>query len=98
MFRLKRTVKVTGSAATSDALATDAVERATLSTKGYMLLTGAVRNGVKERSLGLTNGSFELIVTPWESDLARSWRQASAQRQTLFRLGTVATNRVVGLL
>ncbi len=46
----------------------------------------------------LTNGSFELIVTPWDSDLARSWRQASAQRQTLFRLGTVATNRVVGLL
>ena len=46
----------------------------------------------------LTNGSFELIVTPWESDLARSWRQASAQRQTLFRLGRVATNRVVGLL
>lgn len=46
----------------------------------------------------LTNGSFELIVTPWESDLARSWRQASAQRQALFRLGTVATNRVVGLL
>lgn len=46
----------------------------------------------------LIDGSFELIVTPWESDLARSWRQASAQRQTLFRLGTVATNRVVGLL
>ena len=46
----------------------------------------------------LTNGSFELIVTPWESDLARSWRQASAQRRTLFRLGTVVTNRVVGLL
>ncbi|EDP62649.1 hypothetical protein BAL199_22612 [alpha proteobacterium BAL199] len=34
----------------------------------------------------LTDGSFELIVTPWDSDLARSWRQASAQRQTLFRL------------
>lgn len=46
----------------------------------------------------LTNGSFELIVTPWDSDLARSWRQASARRQTLFRLGTVATNRIVGLL
>lgn len=46
----------------------------------------------------LTDGSFELIVTPWDSDLARSWRQASAQRQTLFRLGTVATNRIVGLL
>lgn len=46
----------------------------------------------------LTDGSFELIVTPWDSDLARSWRQASAQRQTLFRLGKVATNRIVGLL
>lgn len=46
----------------------------------------------------LTDGSFELIVTPWDSDLARSWRQASAQRQTLFRLGTVATNRIVGLI
>jgi len=46
----------------------------------------------------LADGSFELIVTPWDSDLARSWRQASAQRQALFRLGTVATSRVVGLL
>lgn len=46
----------------------------------------------------LADGSFELIVTPWDSDLAHSWRQASAQRQTLFRLGTVATNRIVGLL
>ena len=45
----------------------------------------------------LTDGSFELVVTPWDSDLARSWRQASTQRQTLFRLGTVATNRIVGL-
>ena len=46
----------------------------------------------------LVDGSFELIVTPWDSDLARSWWHASAQRQTLFRLGTVATNRIVGLL
>jgi hypothetical protein len=46
----------------------------------------------------LADGSFELIVTPWDSDLARSWRQASAQKQTLFRLGTIATNRIVGLL
>lgn len=46
----------------------------------------------------LIDGSFELVVTPWESDIARSWRQASAQLQTLFRLGTIATNRVVGLL
>ncbi len=46
----------------------------------------------------LADGSFELIVTPWDSDLARSWRQASAQQQALFRLGTVATSRIVGLL
>ena len=46
----------------------------------------------------LPDGSFELIVTPWESDLARSWRQASAQSQLLFRLGTIATNRIVGLI
>ncbi len=46
----------------------------------------------------LADSSFELIVTPWDSDLARSWWQASAQRQALFRLGTVATSRVVGLL
>jgi len=46
----------------------------------------------------LADGSFELIVTAWDSDLSRSWRQASAQRQTLFRLGTIATNRIVGLI
>ncbi|MCG5526089.1 phospholipase D family protein [Ectothiorhodospira haloalkaliphila] len=46
----------------------------------------------------LIDGSFELIVTSWDSDLARSWRHASAQRQTLFRLGSIATNRVVGLI
>jgi HKD family nuclease len=46
----------------------------------------------------LKDGSFELIVTPWESNLARSWRQASAQRHTLFRLGTAANSRIVGLL
>jgi hypothetical protein len=28
----------------------------------------------------LTTGAFELIVTPWDSDLARAWRQASGQR------------------
>ncbi len=46
----------------------------------------------------LTDGSFELIVTSWDSDLSRSWRQAAAQRETLFRLGSVATNRIVGLI
>jgi hypothetical protein len=46
----------------------------------------------------LGDGSFELIVTPWESDLARAWRQASANQHALFRLGSIATNRLVGLL
>lgn len=68
-----------------------------------MSLPTAAQGGLNYADTGvmfrrLTNGSFELIVAPWESDLARSWRQASAHRQTLFRLGTVATNRVVGLL
>lgn len=46
----------------------------------------------------LADGSFELVVTPWDSDLARSWRRGSAQRNTLFLLGSIATNRIVGLL
>jgi HKD family nuclease len=46
----------------------------------------------------LVGGSFELIVTPWDSDLARSWRIASSERHTLFRLGSIATSRVVGLI
>ncbi|MEX5575927.1 phospholipase D family protein [Pseudomonas lijiangensis] len=46
----------------------------------------------------LFNGSFELVVVPWHSDLACSWIEASAARGTLFRLGQGATSRVVGLL
>ena len=46
----------------------------------------------------LPDRSFELIVTPWESDLARAWRLASAQKRSLFRLGRIATNRIVGLI
>ena len=46
----------------------------------------------------LPDNSFELIVTPWESDLARTWRQASAQNRLLFRLGAIATNWIVGLI
>ena len=46
----------------------------------------------------LPDASFELIVTPWESDIARAWRQASAQSRRLFRLGQVATRRIVGLI
>lgn len=46
----------------------------------------------------LADGSFELVVTAWDSDLARSWRRGSAQRNTLFLLGSIATNRTAGLL
>jgi len=46
----------------------------------------------------LRDGSFELIVTPWDSDLSLSWRHASHQKNTIFRLGTVATSRLVGLI
>ena len=45
----------------------------------------------------LTNGWFELIIAPWNSDLARAWREASASKNLLFRLGTVGS-RVVGLV
>ena len=45
----------------------------------------------------LQDGSFELIVAPWESDLARAWRQASYQSENLFRLG-VRAGRLVGLI
>ena len=44
------------------------------------------------------DGSFELIVEDWESDLARAWRRASAQRRILFRLGERSTSRLVGLV
>ncbi|MES2676081.1 MAG: restriction endonuclease PLD domain-containing protein [Pseudomonadota bacterium] len=46
----------------------------------------------------LEDGAFELIVAPWNSDLANSWKEGSAQRNTIYRLGRIATNRVVGLL
>jgi HKD family nuclease len=46
----------------------------------------------------LADGSFELIVSPWETDLARSWRQASMQKNLLFRVRPAADSRVVGLI
>lgn len=46
----------------------------------------------------LYDGSFELTVAPWESDLARAWRQAASTRNSLFRLGGQLSNRTVGLL
>ncbi len=45
----------------------------------------------------LPDHSFELIVEPWESDIARAWRHASTQSRLLFKLGR-NTNRLVGLI
>ena len=41
---------------------------------------------------------FELAVTPLNSDLANAWKNASSESGKLFRLGTQATTRLVGLL
>ena len=44
----------------------------------------------------LDDGSFELVVASWDSGLARSWREASARRNLLFKSGS--SNRLVGLI
>ncbi len=44
----------------------------------------------------LSANSFELVVATWDSDLARSWREASRRKALLFRLGS--THRLVGLI
>lgn len=44
----------------------------------------------------MPDGSFELVVTPWESDLARAWRKASELKGLLYRLGK--SGRLVGFL
>jgi hypothetical protein len=46
----------------------------------------------------LSDRSFELVVERWDSDLARAWREASTRKNLLFRLGTIATSRLVGLI
>jgi hypothetical protein len=46
----------------------------------------------------LPGHAFELVVAPWNSDLARAWRAASAQKNLLFRLGVKSTSRLVGLI
>jgi hypothetical protein len=45
----------------------------------------------------LQDGNFEFVVAPWNSDLSKAWRRASAERGLQFRLGR-RSNRVVGLL
>jgi hypothetical protein len=45
----------------------------------------------------LANGEFELIIAGWDSDLARSWREASAASGEIFKAGK-NTNRLVGLI
>jgi hypothetical protein len=63
----------------------------TVSTGGYTYADSAVLF----RRLG--GNAYELLVVAWDSDLARSWRQASADTQRLFRFGG-SSKRVVGLL
>ena len=46
----------------------------------------------------LPNAPFELVVTPLNSDLAHAWARASQNAGNLFKLGTGATTRLVGLL
>lgn len=46
----------------------------------------------------LDDSSFELIVTPQDSELANAWLAASAQSNSLFFLGTQASTRRVGLI
>lgn len=40
------------------------------------------------------NRGFELIVAPWNSDLARSWRKAALMRELLFRVGRNSDRQV----
>ncbi len=54
-----------------------------------------VDSTVMFRRLG---ASFELAVTPLDSDLAHAWTHASRAAGTLFKLGAQATPRLVGLL
>lgn len=45
----------------------------------------------------LSSGSFEFLVSPWDGDLARSWRIASQEAGLLFRVGQ-SSARVAGLI
>ncbi len=46
----------------------------------------------------LDDGSYEIVVAPWRSDLAKSWREASRRRGTLYRLGQRNTDRIMGFI
>lgn len=46
----------------------------------------------------LVDGSYELVVTPWTSDLSRSWREASADKHLLFGVGSGGGARLIGLI
>jgi HKD family nuclease len=44
-----------------------------------------------------SHNEYELVVAPWDSDIARAWRDASARRGLTFRVGK-NSNRQVGLI
>lgn len=42
----------------------------------------------------LPGGSFEIVIADFELDFADAWRQTFAQRQLLFRPGTIGAKRI----
>jgi len=44
-----------------------------------------------------TQRGFEISVTPWGSDRANAWVNASVRRRTAFRTGLAANARMCGL-
>ena len=46
----------------------------------------------------LADGSYELIVVPWASDLSHSWQEASAKKELLFGVGSEPSARLIGLI
>ena len=44
-----------------------------------------------------TQQGFEISVTPWGSDQANAWANASVRRGTAFRTGLAANARMCGL-
>jgi HKD family nuclease len=45
----------------------------------------------------LPGGKYEFVVAAWDSDLARSWREASANAKRIYRIGRV-TKRLAGFI
>jgi HKD family nuclease len=64
----------------------------TLAQGGYIY----ANSGIMFRRL--SDDSYELIVVPWNSDLSRSWQEASAKKDLLFGVGSGKSARLIGLI